>query len=106
MQAVAIQAEMDTTANRWNWNIFKNGGSVADILSTDQVMSDEQKERVANKRKSKFQGVNNAHRIAVLDSGLTYQKVAINQKELDFVESRRFTRDEILAIFKVPKAII
>lgn len=106
MQAVAIQAEMDTTANRWNWNIFKNWWSVADILSTTQVMSDEAKERVSNKRKSKFQWVNNAHRIAVLDNGLQYQKVAINQKELDFVESRRFTRDEILAIFKVPKAII
>jgi hypothetical protein len=36
MQAVAIQAEMDTTANRWNWNFFKNGASVGDILKTDQ----------------------------------------------------------------------
>jgi hypothetical protein len=23
MQAVAIQAEMDMTANKWNWNFFK-----------------------------------------------------------------------------------
>lgn len=27
MQAVAIQAEMDATANRWNWSFFKNGAS-------------------------------------------------------------------------------
>jgi phage portal protein BeeE len=32
--------------------------------------------------------------------------VKVTQKELDFVESRRFTRDEVLAIFKVPKIII
>lgn len=28
MQAVAIQAEMDQTATRWNWNFFKNNASV------------------------------------------------------------------------------
>jgi HK97 family phage portal protein len=106
MQAVAVQAEMDATANRWNWNIFKNGGSVADVLTTEQVLTDEVKERVANKWRNKFQGVNNAHRVAVLDSGLQYNHVKVNQKELDFVESRRFTRDEVLAIFKVPKAVI
>jgi len=28
MQAVAIQAEMDNTANKWNWNFFKQGATV------------------------------------------------------------------------------
>lgn len=106
MSAVAIQAEMDQTANVWNWNFFKNGASVGDILTSDQVIAPDNKERVASKWKSEFQGVNNAHKIAVLDQGLKYQSIGISQKELDFVESRRFTRDEILSIFKVPKAVI
>jgi phage portal protein BeeE len=41
-----------------------------------------------------------------LDNGLQYQSVATSQKEMDFVETRRFTRDEVLAIYKVPKAIM
>lgn len=106
MQAIAIQAEMDTTANKWNWNFFKNGGSIRDVLSTTSVMTPEQKERVISKRKSEFQGVNNSHKLAVLDNGLQYQNVSASQKELDFVESRRFTRDEILAVFKIPKSVI
>ena len=55
MSAVAIQAEMDQTANVWNWNFFKNGASVGDILTSDSVISPENKERVASKWKSEFQ---------------------------------------------------
>ena len=67
MQAIAMQAEMDGTANRWNWNFFKNGGSVRDILSTDQVIKQENKDRLLSKWKANYQGVNNAHKIAILD---------------------------------------
>lgn len=106
MQAVAIQAEMDKTANTWNWNFFKNGWSVRDVLSTDQPMKSENKERLISEWKNKYQWVNNAHKIAILDNWLKYNSQSPSQKELDFVESRRFTRDEILSIYKIPKSII
>ena len=41
-----------------------------------------------------------------MDNGVSYEEIKVSQKELDFVESRRFTRDEVFAIFKVPKAIV
>jgi len=50
--------------------------------------------------------VNNSNSIAFLDNGVNYEETRVSQKELDFVESRRFTRDEVFAIFKVPKAIV
>ena len=101
-----MQAEMDKTANRWNWNFFKNGWSVKDILSTDQAIKEENKERLMAKWKNEYQWVNNSHKLAILDNGLKYSNISPSQKEMDFVESRRFTRDEILAIFKLPKVII
>ena len=106
VQAIAIQAEMDNTANRWNWNFFKNGWSVKDIIKSDKEVSKESKERYINKWKKEFQWVNNSHKIAFLDQGLNYESIWWNQKELDFVESRRFTRDEILSVYKIPKSIV
>lgn len=49
--------------------------------------------------------MNNAHKVAILDSGLEYANASPSQREMDFVESRRFTRDEVFGIFKVPKII-
>lgn len=106
VEAVAIQAEMDKTANKWNWNFFKNGASVKDIIKSDKKVSKEAQKRFVDKWKSEFQWVNNSHKVAFLDQWVNYDSIWAKQKELDFVESRRFTRDEILAIYKVPKAII
>lgn len=106
MSAIAIQAEMDRVANKWNWNFFKNGTTLGSMLMTDQEMKPENKEIIIQKWKAQFQGVNNAHAVAILDKGLKYQAMNISKKELDFVESKRFTRDEILAIFKIPPAVV
>ena len=106
VQAVAIQAESDNATLRWNWNYFKNNASVANILKTDQMITEENKQRLISKWNSEFQGLNNAHKTAVLDKWLSLESFAPSQKEMDFVAQRQFTRDEILAIFKVPKAVI
>ena len=55
MQAVAMQAETDQTATRWNWNFFKNNASVGGTLETDKEVSNENKERIVAKWKQKFQ---------------------------------------------------
>lgn len=44
--------------------------------------------------------------MAILHGGLKYTGVTPSQKEMDFVEQRGYSRDEILAIFKVPKAML
>lgn len=106
VQAIAMQMETDVTTNRWNRNMFKNGASVRDVLTTDKQLTKETKHRVLKKRRNDFQWVNNSNKAALLDNGVKYQSISPSKKELDFVESRRFTRDEVLAIFKIPKAIV
>jgi len=44
--------------------------------------------------------------VAILDLGLKASNVSPSQREMDFVEQRRFSRDEILSMFKVPKVIL
>lgn len=106
VQAIAMQMETDTTSIRYNWNFFKNGATVRDVLSTDKQVSPEAKARAIQKWNNQYRGVNNQHKTAFLDNGITYTSHAPSQKEMDFIESRRFTRDEVLAIFKIPKAIV
>lgn len=106
VQAVAIQSESDNATIKWNWSYFKNNASVSNILKTDQTLWDEVKERLVDKWNNKFRWVENAHKTAVLDRGLSFESYSPSQREMDFVAQRGFTRDEILAIFKVPKAII
>lgn len=106
MQAAAIQAETDSAVINWNWNFFRNNASAWDIIEVPDSIDDETKQRFSSAWNSKFRWVNNAHKLAILDWGMKFVQNSRSQKEMDFVEQRRFTRDEILGIYKVPKAII
>ena len=106
MQAVALQSEVDEAAVRHNLKFFQNWGNPWAILKTEKDLTDEQKKRMITMWRNEYQGVNNGHRTAILDNGLDFSTMSATQKEMDFVESRRYTRDEILSVYKVPKSII
>ena len=106
VQAIAIQAETDNAVINWNWNFFRNNASAWDIIEAPDTIDADVKQRFSDAWNNKFRWVNNAHKLAILDWGMKFAQNSRSQKEMDFVEQRRFSRDEILGIFKVPKAII
>lgn len=106
VQAVAVQAQTDKAIIKWNQNFFQNNASVGWFLTTDQTIEESAAKRIKTSWENSFKGVNNAHKVWVLTSGMKYIENSVSQREMDFVEQRRFNRDEILWIFKVPKAVI
>lgn len=106
MEAVALEAETDNATSLYNNKFYQNNATPSWILSTDQNLEPSIIERILTAWNNKNRGVNNSHKTAVLTGGLKYQGIAISQKEMEMVEQRRFTRDEILAIFKVPKSML
>lgn len=106
VQAIATAIDADYQASKWNWKFFYNNASVDGVLETEQNISPDNVEIIQNKRDQKYRWTDNAHKIWILTNGLKYRAVNPSQKEMDFVESRRFNRDEILWFFRVPKAMI
>lgn len=106
IQASAIAIDTDNASSTWNWKFFENSANPGFVLETEKDLTPEQAERVYTAWVNKFKNVNNAHKPALLTSGLKAKEISPSQKEMDFVEQRRFSRDEILAIFKVPKAVL
>ena len=49
-----------------------------------------------------YQGVSNAHRVAVLEEGMKYQPIGISPEQAQFLETRKFQINEIARIFRVP----
>lgn len=106
VQAIATAIDADYQASKWNWKFFYNNANVDGVLETEQNLSPESVEKIQNKRDQKYRWTDNSHKIGILTGGLKYKPMNASQKEMDFVESRRFNRDEILWFFRVPKAMI
>jgi HK97 family phage portal protein len=104
--AAAVAIDTDEFAATWNKNFFYNSAMPSATLETDKALTPEQHARLKAQWESKYQGLDNAHKLAILESGLKFNPISMSQKDMDFLESRRFSRDEILALFRVPKVIL
>lgn len=90
----------------WNSKFFANGAMPSGILRTEQSLSDDSFRRLKEEYNANYAGKDNAGKLMLLDKGLTFEQMMLKQKDMDFMEQRKFSRDEILAMFGVPKGIL
>lgn len=108
VEAAAYAIDTDNSSRNWNLNFFKNGARPDGILVTDgeaSVDADEY-QRLTEEWEEEHKGEANAHKISIMSGGLKYVELTRNQKDMDFIAQRTFSRDEILALFRTPKSII
>ena len=73
---------------------FKNGAQPSGVLEHPGVMKDPNRVR------------DNAHRVAVLEEGMTYKPVSLPPEDSQFLESKQFSVTEICRIFRVPPHLV
>ena len=103
-----MEAAMQGLRTDWKAGVFSesfldNGADPGGTLTTDLDLTDPQKTALRQEWQARHGGPMNRGRVAVLEGGLKYQPIAINQQNMQFLEQREWTRDEVLAVFGVPK---
>jgi HK97 family phage portal protein len=86
--------------------LFGNGAVTSGVLQTDQILSDDAFKRLKKQFEDEHQGLANAHKPIILEMGLNWKPVALNQQDSQFLETRKFQRDEICAIYRVPPHLV
>ncbi len=100
----AISLGLDT--EEFGGNLFKNGAVGSGSLETDQQLSDEAYKRLRDDFKERHQGMENMHKPFILEMGLKWKQIAMKAEDSQFLETRKFQKDEICAIFRVPPHMI
>jgi HK97 family phage portal protein len=106
VQAASIAIDTDNAAAVWNWKFFENSARPNMAIEVPTAIDSDTRERLESGWSNKFKGTNNSHKPVFLTGGMKISDFGPSQKEMDFVEARKYSRDEIFAIFKVPKACI
>ena len=81
---------------------FGNNSQPGGFLSTEKSLKKEAKERLKEAWEKLHRGVDNAHRVAVLEEGMKWNPMTIPPEEAQFIESRKFSRTDICGMFRVP----
>lgn len=85
--------------------LFGNGARPGGVLSTDKQLSTEAQARLKASWQSAHGGDNRLG-TAVLEEGLTWTAIGMTSEDAQFLETRKFQRNEIASIFRVPPHLI
>lgn len=81
-----------------------NGGKVNGVLTVDAALTD--KQRAAVKQNFKDLNSGNEDQLFVLEAGFNYQQTALSPTDMQLLESRRFSVEDIARFMGVPSVLI
>lgn len=106
IEAVRQTAENDDYMMQSNSNLLKNDARPSGFLELEGNAGKGTISRLKKEFKKNFQGYENSYHVQILEGGMKFKPATLPPKDLDFIESRKMNRDEILSIFGVPKPIL
>lgn len=87
-------------------NFFANGANPGAVYEIPSKLSEEAFQRLRASLKEKYESLKNSGRPMLLEEGLTFKQIGIPNNDSQFLESRKFQKSEIAAIFRVPSHMI
>jgi HK97 family phage portal protein len=82
--------------------LFQQGTILTGVLQHPSSLSTEAGIRMKDSWDKAYAGSDNAHKVALLEEGVTFTQIGMNALDAQLLESRRYGVEEIARIFRVP----
>ncbi len=94
------------SAQVYGRTLLENDATPGLVLRHPQVLDEEAAARLKESWQAAYGGARKAGRVAVLEEGMQVDKISMTNEDLQLLETRKFTRTEIAAAFRVPAHMI
>ena len=98
--------QLGSTAQEFGINFFENGANGSGVFEKDGKLTDEAYERLKKDLHKNYAGMKNSSKPMLLEDGLKYSKMSITNNEAQFLETRKYQKEDIASIFRVPMHMI
>lgn len=106
LSVALLAARGDYAAAQFMKGLMENNADQGMVVSTDQKLAEEQRTQIDAALRNRKRMAGRADKALILEGGLKVEKPAVSMVDLQFLENRKFSRQEICAIFRVPQEII
>lgn len=86
--------------------LFSNAAKPSGALKTDKPLSAEAHKRLKESFEEQYAGTENAHKTLILEDGLSWEAIGMTAEDAQFIDSRKFSRNEIAMFYGVPPHMI
>lgn len=82
--------------------LFGNGAIPGGTLEHPEKLSDEAAKRLKVSWEAAHQGLDQSHRVAILEEGMKWNQTGISPEDAQCLETQKFSVDDIARIFNIP----
>lgn len=100
-----LAAKSDYAASQFMKGLMMNNADTGVIATTDQNLTPEQREQFMAALRERKRKAGTPDRPLFLSSGVKIEKPTISNVDMEFLQNRKFNREEIFAVFKVPPSM-
>jgi HK97 family phage portal protein len=104
MQAEALGVGL--AAQRFGSNFFRNGAHLTGALKHPKTLKTEAHKNLKESFREKYMGMDNAGEVIVLEEGMDFIPFGVPPDDAQFIETRKFSRSDVCAMFRVPPHMI
>jgi HK97 family phage portal protein len=98
--------ENEAGARAANSALWRNGGRPGSVLHTERQLTEAAQTRLKAQWADIHGGVDNWAKALVLEEGMTYQPIALNVEELQYIEARKLNREEVCGVYDIPPPVL
>ena len=106
LQALAMTIKWEEEIENRNYSILTHDVPPGMILTTDSALSTEQVQTIKETWERNHTWSSNVWKLAILPFWIKPNNIKTSPKEMEFISQQSRDRDKILAIYKVPKAVL
>ena len=93
---------LTVAAEKFGAKFFGNGAKPSAVITVPGVLDDQAYARMKREFNEVQAGLSNAHRIALLEGGTTWQSIGIPPDDAQFLQTRTFQVEEVARWFSLP----
>jgi HK97 family phage portal protein len=105
LTAARLAIEQDLNMATWNAGFFQNGLRNPIALMLKQTFNDPQRKEYMNRMRQNFMGFVKGQLPLLVEGGVDVRVLSNTMKDLDFVQGKELTREELCAVYNVPPAM-
>ena len=106
IEPIILEARTDIAASQSNYAFFKNDAKPSILYMLDDALSEAEQKEAIKKIKQDFGGATNRHKSAVLAGVKEVKTIGVSQKDMEFLQQRKFSTGKICSVFGVPAFIL
>ena len=101
-----LTLSLDLKSDLYNDSIFENLGVPSGLLSTEVLMTPDNRKEEMRYWNETMSGYSNAQKIAILSKGLKYQHIGLTNVDMQYSEMKKFVQESQISAFGLNKIAI